>query len=69
MQTPTDSIITKEVLDSAMSYDSYMNLLNELMSQGKTTGNDQSEAMVGYGKMNVQRMKRFEQNDSTEART
>jgi len=59
MQTPTDSIITKEVLDSAMSYDSYMNLLNELMSQGKTTGNDQSEAMVGYGKMNVQRMKRL----------
>lgn len=59
MHVPTDSIITKTTLDSAMSYDSYMNLLIDLMAEDKTTGNDQSEAMVGYGKMNVQRMKRL----------
>ena len=59
MDVPTDSIITKAMLASAMSYDTYMRLLIDLMAEEKTTGNDQSEAMVGYGKMNVQRMKRL----------
>ncbi|MFT6167256.1 MAG: hypothetical protein ACJAV5_000008 [Vicingaceae bacterium] len=59
MDIQTDSIITKEVLNSAMSYDTYMNLLLDLLADGKTTGENQSEAMVEYGKMNVQRMKRL----------
>ena len=59
MNVPTNSIITKAMLASAMSYDTYMRLLIDLMAEEKTTGNDQSEAMVGYGKMNVQRMKRL----------
>jgi len=59
MNVPTDSIITETMLASAMSYDTYMHLLIDLMAEEKTTGNDQSEAMVGYGKMNVQRMKRL----------
>ncbi|MDB9964516.1 thioredoxin family protein [Vicingaceae bacterium] len=62
MLAPTDSIITKAVLDSAMSYDTYMSLLIDLMAEEKTTGNDQSESMVGYRKMNVQRMKRLNKN-------
>ena len=62
MLAPTDSIITKAVLDSAMSYDTYMSLLIDLMAEEKTTGNDQSESMVGYGKMNVRRMKRLNKN-------
>ena len=59
MEIQTDSIITKEALNAAMSYDSYMNLLIDLLAEGKTTGDNQSEAMVEYGKMNVQRMKRL----------
>lgn len=59
MNVPTNSIITETMLASAMSYDTYMHLLIDLMAEEKTTGNDQSEAMVGYGKMNVQRMKRL----------
>tara|TARA_R110002111_G_scaffold17236_2_gene43396 strand:- start:357 stop:977 length:621 start_codon:yes stop_codon:yes gene_type:complete len=59
MEIQTDSIITKEALNAAMSYDSYMNLLIDLLAEGKTTGANQSEAMVEYGKMNVQRMKRL----------
>ncbi len=59
METQTKSIITKEVLNNAMSYDTYMNLLQDLLAEDKTTGGNQSEAMVGYGKMNVQRMKRL----------
>jgi hypothetical protein len=59
METQTNSIITKEVLNEAMSYETYMNLLLTLLAEDKTTGSDQSEAMVAYGKMNVQRMKRL----------
>mgnify|MGYP006072718589 FL=1 len=59
MDIQTNSIITKEVLNSAMSYDTYMNLLLDLLADGKATGENQSEAMVEYGKMNVQRMKRL----------
>lgn len=59
METQTNSIITEEVLNNAMSYETYMNLLFDLLAKGRTTGENQSEAMVGYGKMNVQRMKRL----------
>lgn len=59
MTIQSNSIITEAVLHSAMSYDRYMNLLVDLLAEGKTTGENQSEAMVGYGKMNVQRMKRL----------
>lgn len=59
MESQTNSIITKEVLANAMSYDAYMQLLIDLKEAGKTTGENQSEAMVGYGTMNLQRMKRL----------
>jgi len=59
MIAQSNSIITEAVLHSAMNYDRYMTLLTDLLAEGKTTGDNQSEAMVGYGKMNVQRMKRL----------
>lgn len=59
MKAQSNSIITEAVLHSAMNYDQYMTLLTDLLAEGKTTGDKQSEAMVGYGKMNVQRMKRL----------
>ena len=59
METQINSVISKEVLNTAMSYDTYMNLLLDLLADGKTTGENQSDEMVAYGKMNVQRMKRL----------
>lgn len=43
-----------------MSYRQYHDLLQDLWVQGKTTGNNQSEASLGYAKLNLQRMQRLE---------
>ena len=50
------NIFDKEALD----YASYRNLVDELLTQGETTGPDNSEAMLHYSKMNVQRMNRVD---------
>jgi len=46
-------------IESAMAYEEYVNLLDQLMAEGKTTGEDQSEKMVHYAGLNQQRMKRI----------
>jgi len=46
-------------IESAMAYEEYVNLLDQLMAEGKTTGEDQSEKMVHYASLNQQRMKRI----------
>ena len=51
--------INKSVLESAYSYESYFALLNQLFEEGKTTGENHSEAMLNYAKMNLQRMNRL----------
>ncbi len=47
-------------LQQSIDYGAYRTLINELLEAGKTSGPDQSEAMVGYTKMNVVRMKRLD---------
>lgn len=59
MKAEENSIITRELLESAMSYESYSQLLDELFNEGKTTGDNHSEAMLGYAKMNIHRMNRL----------
>ena len=51
--------VAKQYLDSSLSYQEYVGLLNGLLEEGKTTGNDQSEKMVNYASLNQQRMKRI----------
>lgn len=43
-----------------MNYLEYKNLLNNLLAEGKTTGSDQSEAMIHYAELNIQRMNRLD---------
>lgn len=43
-----------------MNYLEYKTLLNNLMAVGNTTGSDQSEAMIHYAELNIQRMKRLD---------
>ncbi len=43
-----------------MSYAEYIKLIDDLLLDGKTTGENQSEAMFNYGKLNRQRMHRLE---------
>ena len=54
------SMITTEQLGQSMSYEKYLNLLQDLMAQGKTTGPNQDEFYVNYAKLNLQRMLRLD---------
>ncbi|WP_214227075.1 thioredoxin family protein [Pedobacter sp. B4-66] len=47
-------------LNDGMTYQEYRTLINELLLQHKTTGPDDSDAMLHYTKMNVQRMNRVD---------
>lgn len=62
------SIYSNFFENGGATYADYRDNLIDLLSQGKTTGTDHSEAMLHYAKMNLQRMKRVEKttvlNDS-----
>ena len=55
-----EKLFTAELIDSAMSYQEYRNLIDDLLSQNKVTGDfmDNNEAIVHYSKMSVTRMNR-----------
>lgn len=50
----------REYIDRSMTFGEYVSLIDRLLDEGKTTGSNQSEAMVGYGRINRQRMARLE---------
>jgi len=60
MSTITEQAITPSVIDEAMDYQEYRQMIDELLEQDKTTGDNHSEAMIHYTKMNVQRMSRID---------
>ncbi len=43
-----------------MTFDEYFKLIDDLLLEGKTTGENQSDVMFNYGKLNRQRMNRLE---------
>ena len=51
-------LFSNEVIAQAMSYEKYYTLIKDLLQEGKTTGNDQSDHYLKYAKLNFQRMKR-----------
>jgi hypothetical protein len=61
MQTMDEPrIIEASYLDKAMSYKAYRERIDGLLAQNKTTGNDHSDDMLEYSRMNVVRMKRLD---------
>ncbi len=50
----------KLYVEKSLTYAEYLKLIDDLLAQGKTTGENQSEEMFHYGKLNRQRMKRLE---------
>ena len=50
----------KNSLPKAISYEAFEHLIDRLLLEGKTTGEDQSEFMVSLTKLNRQRMKRID---------
>ena len=53
-------MITKEILDKTISYLEYRKHTEELLAQNKTKGNNQSEQLANFTKLNVQRMNRLD---------
>ena len=49
-------------LEKAITYHAYTELIADVLAQGRTTGPDQSEAMVHYTQLNQQRMHRQEKS-------
>ena len=52
--------IDRKLLDKALTYDAYRALVDLLLEDDKTTGENHSDAMIHYTKMNVHRMKRLD---------
>ena len=50
----------RKYVEQGMKIDEYIDLIDRLLEAGKTTGEDQSEKMLNYGKLNRQRMKRLD---------
>ncbi|MEL7833965.1 thioredoxin family protein [Fodinibius sp. Rm-B-1B1-1] len=68
MSIAAEQVITDEIIDEAYTYEEYRNMIDELLEEDKTTGDNHSKAMIHYTKMNVQRMSRWDKrvdiNDS-----
>jgi hypothetical protein len=50
----------KEYIEKSRTFAEYLELIDGLLAEGKTTGPMQSEAMFNYGKLNRQRMQRLD---------
>lgn len=50
----------KNYFEKSITFAEYIELIDKLLEEGKTTGQNQSETMFNYGKLNRQRMKRLE---------
>lgn len=52
-------MITQKDIDKSMSFDEYYQLNENLVKEGSATGENQSEALINYTKLNFSRMKRI----------
>lgn len=52
--------ISSEIIEKGYSYDEYRDMIDQLLSEGKTTGENHSDSMLHFTKMNVHRMKRHD---------
>jgi integrase len=53
-------IITKELINKALDYQSYKDLIERLLKEGRSTGPNQSQELLQYSELNVHRMNRVE---------
>ncbi len=61
--------LTPEIIENAMDYVAYRQLIDELLSEGKTTGPTQTEALLNHTRMNVQRMNRIDKHITLQPET
>lgn len=55
-----DPVITPKLLEEAYTYQSYRQLIDDLLAQNKNTGTNHSEAYLEYSRLNVHRMGRLD---------
>ena len=53
-------MITKEQFESGYTYSEYRKLVNSEFERGRTTGDEQSESLMEYTKLNIHRMNRLD---------
>jgi len=53
-------VLDADRLSNAYTYAAYRQLIDELMAQNRTTGTTQTEQLVQYARLNVQRMQRLD---------
>jgi hypothetical protein len=58
--TTIDSIDIRQKIGASISYEQYFNLVEKVVSEEKTTGPVQTEALAHYTMLNLRRMKRTE---------
>lgn len=58
---------TKEILEQGLSYKEYRDLIDNLLSNGKTTGDGHPESYVEFTKVNVHRMERIDRTFKIES--
>lgn len=54
------TIINRGIVENAYTYEEYRELIDKLLANEKTTGENHSESMLHYTKMNVHRMRRLD---------
>lgn len=52
--------ISRGIIENAYNYQEYRQLIDNLLEQNKATGENHSESMLHYTKMNVHRMRRLD---------
>lgn len=52
--------MTQKISSQTLTYSAYRSMIDELLAENKTTGNNHSEAMLDYTKMNVHRMSKWD---------
>lgn len=60
MTTIKQSSITHDIINEAMEYEAFNRLTNHLFAEGRTTNDDNSEGMLNYTKLNIQRTNRID---------
>ncbi len=56
------SYLSRNIIENAYTYQEYRDLIDSLLREGKTTGENHSESMIHYTKMSVHRMKRLDKH-------
>lgn len=60
MTSIDESLLNPETLDKSCTYTEYRNLIKRLLNREKTTGENHSEEMLHYSRMNLLRMDRLD---------